>query len=85
MTVLEAKYDFGTNIEYVPLPQVISYRLRYLLVSIHSPSNLIKASQYDTEPKQRLRIGFLTVFTSGKDCIESDIDNEIGCIGHYVT
>ena len=73
------------HIEYIPLPQVISYRQGYLLVSIHSPSNLRKASQHDTEPKQRLKTGFLTVFTSGKDCIEGDIDNEIGCIGHYVT
>ena len=73
------------NVEYVLLPQVISYRMGYLLVSIHSPSNLRKASQYDTEPKQRLETGFLTVFTSGKDCIEGNIDNEIGSIGHYVT
>ena len=85
VTFLEAKYDFEMDIEYVPLPQVISYRLGYLLVSIHSPSNLNNTSQHDTEPKKRLKTEFLTVFTSRKDCIEGDIDNEIGCIGHYVT
>ena len=73
------------NVEYILLPQVISYRMGYLLVSIHSPSNLKSASQHGIEPEQRLETGFLTVLTSGKGCIEGNIDNEIGSIGHYVT
>ena len=53
VTFLEAKYDFEMGIEYVRLPQVISSRQGYLLVPIHSPSNLKETQVNMTQNQSR--------------------------------